>query len=67
MPDKEGLEIIMELRKEQPSPKIIAISGGGILGPKTYLTLAQKFGADQAIAKPFRPTELLASVQQLLT
>ena len=67
MPEKEGLEVIMELNKQQPKPKIIAISGGGILEPKTYLALAQKLGADEVIAKPFRPAELLKLVAQLLT
>ena len=28
MPDKEGLEVTMELTRQEPSPKIIAISGG---------------------------------------
>lgn len=67
MPDKEGLEIIMELCKQRPRPKIIAVSGGGILQPHTYLALARKLGADHAIEKPFRPSDLLALVQQLLT
>lgn len=67
MPDKEGLEIIMELSKQQPRPKIIAVSGGGILEPQTYLALAKKLGADHAIAKPFRPADLLSLVQKLLT
>lgn len=66
MPDKEGLEVIMELNKQQPRPKIIAVSGGGILDPQTYLSLARKLGADHAITKPFRPAELLALVQTLL-
>lgn len=67
MPDKEGLEIIMELSKQRPRPKIIAVSGGGILLPHTYLALARKLGADHAIEKPFRPSDLLTLVQQLLT
>jgi len=66
MPDKEGLEVIMELTKQQPRPKIIAVSGGGILEPQTYLSLARKLGADHALAKPFRPAELLTLIEQLL-
>ena len=66
MPDKEGLEVIMELTKQQPRPKIIAISGGGILEPQTYLSLARKLGADHALAKPFRPAELLTLIEKLL-
>ncbi|HBG21169.1 MAG TPA: response regulator [Desulfobulbaceae bacterium] len=66
MPDKEGLEVIMELTKQEPRPKIIAVSGGGILEPQTYLSLARKLGADHALAKPFRPAELLALIEHLL-
>jgi DNA-binding response OmpR family regulator len=66
MPDKEGLEVIMELYKEQHRPKIIAMSGGGMLEAHTYLSLAQKLGADEIIEKPFRPSELLALVERLL-
>ena len=41
MPEKEGLEIIMELKKENPGLKIIAISGGGRLQPEGLLRCAQ--------------------------
>ncbi|MBF0474756.1 MAG: response regulator [Deltaproteobacteria bacterium] len=30
MPDKEGIELILELKKTNPEIKIIAISGGGV-------------------------------------
>ncbi len=66
MPDKEGLEVIMDLVKETPKPKIIAMSGGGMMEPRTYLSLAEKLGADEIIQKPFRPAELLALVEKLL-
>ncbi|EKD36202.1 MAG: hypothetical protein ACD_75C01602G0003 [uncultured bacterium] len=57
----------MAVCKQQPRPRMIAISGGGILEPHNYLALARKLGADHAIEKPFRPSDLLALVQQLLT
>jgi DNA-binding response OmpR family regulator len=66
MPDKEGLEVIMELAKETPRPKIIAMSGGGMMEPRTYLLLAEKLGADEIIQKPFHPAELLALLKKLL-
>jgi DNA-binding response OmpR family regulator len=67
MPDKEGLEVIMDLVKEQPRPKIIAMSGGGMMDPRTYLSLADKLGADEVIQKPFRPAELLALIEKLFS
>ena len=63
MPEKEGLEVIMELARIQPKPKIIAVSGGGIMSPATYLNLARGFGADRIVEKPFRPTEFLELVR----
>src|SRR5258707_14142324 len=53
MPGKEGLEIIATLRRQAPKTRIIAMSGGGIIGRNDYLKLAFKFGASQTLAKPF--------------
>ena len=45
MPEKEGIETIMELKKDFPYVKIIAISGGGRIEPESYLNLAKQLGA----------------------
>ena len=66
MPDKEGLETIMELRREFPDSKIIAISGGGGVGRIDYLEAAQKFGAQATFQKPFELAKLFAAVESLL-
>ena len=66
MPEKEGLELIMELRKEYPDIKIIAISGGGRMGPEQYLPLAEDMGANYTFAKPFGKDEILEAIQDLL-
>jgi DNA-binding response OmpR family regulator len=66
MPNKEGLEVIIELKKQDPKPKIIAISGGGRLKPQTYLPMAEMLGADHVLEKPFHPAELIALVRELL-
>jgi DNA-binding response OmpR family regulator len=66
MPDKEGLEVVMELGREVPRPKIIAMSGGGMMEPRTYLSLAEKLGADDVLQKPFRPADLLALIARHL-
>jgi len=52
MPKKDGLNMIMELKKEFPKVKIIAISGGGAIEPKRYLALAQGLGAGRILYKP---------------
>jgi DNA-binding NtrC family response regulator len=66
MPEKEGLETIMELRKAHPGVQIIAISGGGQIDPDAYLKMATQFGAVRALPKPFGREELLEAVRSLL-
>ena len=66
MPEKEGLEIIRELRSEYPEVKIIAISGGGRTGNLDFLPLAKTFGALRTLAKPFDRQEMLDAVQEVL-
>jgi DNA-binding response OmpR family regulator len=63
MPDKEGIETIMEVRKLNPSIKIMAISGGGKVGPENYLVLADALGANATLKKPFSGQELLMSLK----
>jgi CheY-like chemotaxis protein len=66
MPEKEGLETIMELRQHHPRIKIIAMSGGGRLSNEDYLHLAKRFGATVALAKPFTREELKAALAEAL-
>lgn len=65
MPEQEGLETIGALRREYPATKIIAISGGGRVGPEAYLPVAQDLGADRIFAKPFKIDELLRAIKEL--
>ncbi|HVO14548.1 MAG TPA: response regulator [Alphaproteobacteria bacterium] len=67
MPEKEGIETIIELRQRDPKVKIIAISGGGRTSNQIFLDVAKKFGAVDVLAKPFTPKQLLATVQKALT
>ena len=66
MPEKEGLEIIMELRQKYPQTKIIAMSGGGRIGPDSYLKMANTLGAKKTLTKPFGREDLLSAVSALL-
>ena len=66
MPRKWGVETIMEMRIEFPDVKIIASSGGGRFDPKTYLTVADGFGADCALAKPIGREEILEAISSLI-
>lgn len=62
MPVKEGIETIIEMHRERPDAKIIAISGGGRGNAMDFLDIARKFGACDVIAKPFNARDLMAHV-----
>ncbi len=62
MPEKEGIETIIELKRDFPEVKIIAISGGGRIDPKDYLFLAEKLGAQITLEKPFSRKEILDAI-----
>ncbi|MBW1811270.1 MAG: response regulator [Deltaproteobacteria bacterium] len=66
MPEKEGIETIIELRNQFPDLKIIAISGGGRNLPENYLDMAAKLGADRTFTKPIQREELLDAIKDLL-
>lgn len=67
MPEQEGIETIIELRRDFPDVKIIAISGGGYqMGPADCLRLAKGLGANFTLAKPFTRKKMLSAVQQVL-
>lgn len=54
MPGKHGIDLIMEVRKEHPDTRIIAISGGGgVTGRFDYLAIAKLVGAENILEKPF--------------
>ncbi len=65
MPRKDGIETILELREHCAEARILAISGGGKLAGKEYLSYAKALGADRILAKPFTKTQLLAAVAEL--
>ena len=66
MPDKEGIQIIRELRKEDSTIRIIAMSAGGRGGATDYLKWAKLMGAKHCMSKPIKREELLAAVSAVL-
>lgn len=66
MPEKEGIETILEIRSTHPNAKIIAISGGGQVLAEDYLCLAKGLGAVGTLTKPFSKTEMMAVVERVL-
>ena len=67
MPEKNGIDMIMQFKKQFPEMKIMAISGGGGLsGRFDYLPIAKLIGAKITLKKPFSLVELRSSVESLL-
>jgi CheY-like chemotaxis protein len=62
MPDRDGLEAIGQLRRTRPDLRIVAISGGGRVGPQIYLDLAKQIGADASLTKPIDQADLERAV-----
>ena len=66
MPEKDGIEVILEMRHVAAKPKIIAMSGGGRKGLLDWNSSALALGADRVLLKPFDPRTLLLTVQEVL-
>lgn len=66
MPDKDGIETILELKRLTPTVPIIAISGGGLLPPRMNLHVARRLGAIRVLTKPILLTLLLETVRAVL-
>lgn len=63
MPEKEGLETIMAIKRQDKRIKIIAISG---FVETPYLESARLLGADRILTKPCPRQRLLDTVRELL-
>ena len=66
MPTREGLDVIVDATRRFPELKVLAVTGGGRMGPTDYLDLALQLGAHDVLAKPFRNAELVKRVTQLM-
>ena len=66
MPEQEGIQTILEIRRKNTDIKIIGISGGGLGGAEHYLEMAREFGANATLQKPFQKAQLLELVNTLL-
>lgn len=66
MPEKEGFETIMTLRRLLPELRIIAVSGGGYIDARQYLDSASMLGAHLTLEKPFSGLDLMIAVNKVL-
>ncbi len=66
MPDKEGIETIIELRSINKDIKIIAMSGGGGTKNMSFLDMAKNVGANEIMMKPFKPNDIEDKIKALI-
>ncbi len=67
MPERDGVEVLIEILKLHAATPILVISGGSPGIPKDFLQVADALGAHATLPKPFTPAELLAAVDRLLS
>jgi DNA-binding response OmpR family regulator len=65
MPDKDGLEVIGDLRKYHPKLPIIAVTGAE--GAKDMRFVAKTLGASSTLHKPFTCEELREAIESTLS
>ncbi|MGA1825784.1 MAG: response regulator [bacterium] len=66
MPEMEGIETIRKLKRDFPDVAIIAMSGGGRIGPDSYLGMVKKFGVKYTFVKPIKREDLLTAIREIL-
>lgn len=65
MPQIDGLNLIKQLRDEQPDLRVFAMTGGGArMTIETASSLADVWGAEAVFVKPFDEKRLLAAILQ---
>lgn len=64
MPNQDGIETMISLKREFPDAKIVAISGNISAG--AMLSVAKRLGALTVLEKPFAIDALLAAVNKAL-
>ena len=67
MPIKDGLQTILEMRKEVPELPVIAMSGGGTISKERYLAVAGYLDRVITIAKPFSVESITEAVSRLFS
>jgi CheY-like chemotaxis protein len=64
MPEKDGLALIRELKRQDTGVRIIAITGG--IGVLDFLDVAETLGAQRTLHKPFSMSDLVNAVREVL-
>lgn len=66
MPDGDGLDVIVSVKREKNGPRVLAISGGGkYMTAGDCLRIARGIGADAVLLKPFTREQFVGAVERL--
>jgi CheY-like chemotaxis protein len=60
MPEKDGIDTIIAMRQKCPTLRIVAMSG--VASKDTLLQIADIYGADAVLAKPFEGEQILLQI-----
>ena len=66
MPEKDGLETLVEIRQQDGNLPVFAMSGGGRWGRHDFLSVAKKFGATGVFQKPVMPEQIINRIEAFL-
>jgi CheY-like chemotaxis protein len=67
MPDRDGLDLIMEIRRTKPAVRVLAFSGGDrFMQAHNALRLAKVIGANNLLPKPFNRAQFVEAVQRVI-
>lgn len=66
MPNMDGVELILKVKKRNPDIAIIAMSGAGLVGGALNTWSAGKIGADEVFEKLFDYAEMIDTAKQLI-
>jgi DNA-binding NtrC family response regulator len=66
MPEAEGIETIIAMRRLRPDARIVTMSGGGPMNRESLLDMTVKLGATEGLAKPFDDDQLAQVVERSL-
>ena len=66
MPNMDGVELILKVKKRNPDIAIIAMSGAGLVGGVLNTWSAGKIGADEELEKLFDYAEMIDTAKQLI-
>lgn len=65
MPDKDGIETLLEIKQRQPRAKVLVVSGGGISSNTAMLDVADAMGADGVLQKPVEMDKFCSTIAGL--